>query len=126
MSHRSIFATAQLVLLAVLTLFAAPSEAEATLFRAFVQNYEDNAGVTLTLITRDALGGILDEVPMVFIEVDQNDRATFEIDFACDAASVTWEVVATPLTRFNPSTIQDGDDVDFQNDNVLEPDFDLL
>ncbi|MBM3329839.1 MAG: hypothetical protein FJY67_10270 [Calditrichaeota bacterium] len=125
MSPRTNLSLAALVLLAALTLFAAPGEAMAVPFSAIVNDDDGDQGVSLTVITCDQFGAILDEVPMVLDDVIGN-QAFYEVDFAPDAASVTWEVVATPTTRFNPSTIQDGDNVNFQNPNVLDVEFDLL
>ncbi|MBM3330036.1 MAG: hypothetical protein FJY67_11310 [Calditrichaeota bacterium] len=123
MSPRTNLSLAALVLLAALTLFAAPGEAWAqeVLFTAFVEGWIQNAGIELSVVTRDSQGNILDQVQM-----DDVWDGNFEIRFTPNSQATTWEVWATPASRFTDAVIEDLDAVNFTGANQLDTPFEYF
>ncbi|MBM3328955.1 MAG: hypothetical protein FJY67_05705 [Calditrichaeota bacterium] len=120
MSPRTNLSLAVLVLLAVITLFAAPGEAWAVDFETGIDWMgEDvhNELVTITLRTRAFLGGpILDQIKMQTEAADDEDFPVFTASFNPHSPAVIWEIEITPASLF-PTNVINAGNINWQGNN---------
>ncbi|MBM3329820.1 MAG: hypothetical protein FJY67_10175 [Calditrichaeota bacterium] len=123
MSLRTNLSLAALVLLAVITLFAAPSEALAQARFIGVIDWQAqgnmaNESVTIVVRTYDQWDVMVDEEEMEFI-ANQGFQSTWWADFTPSSSAVRWEAEIWPKSMFATDIIAGEGEINFEGDNFL-------